>query len=330
MLRFFRVERNAAALVIIFALLGLAAANSPWATQVSAARETIGHPIEAYLMAGFFLLIGLELKREIKGGELARPRDIVIPFMAALFGALVPALIYAGMIAMAPTPAGQLLFGIPFEGWPQSLQNGWPIPMATDITFALAIFAVFGRNMPKSARIFLLTFAVIDDLIALVVMAVFLGGTVSPWWFVGLLLGLATPQAWLHRVEAAASPLVTLAVLPAFAFFATAVPLTGGFDWRSPMSVGILLRPIAKMIGICLGAWLAVKLVGKAANKIKASDYLRISMLGGIGFTVSLLIAGVVFGSGSELANQATVATLLAAAASMGLGAAALASRKPD
>lgn len=311
MLKFLKIERNAAGLLMVAALIGLVAANSPFSEVIGTSRETFGHFVDTYLMAGFFLLIGLELKRELVSGELSNRKTVTVPALAALFGALVPAGIYVAMV-----PAGSVAAA------------GWPIPMATDITFALAVYIIFGSRLPKAARVFLLAFAVIDDLFALAVMGIFLGGSVSPWWFLALLLGLATPIRHVKPVENLVHPWVSLLVLPMFAFYAAAVPLSGNFDLSEPMNLAILLRPVGKILGICLGVWLAMQLLGKHRPKsLSASDYLRLSVLGGIGFTVSILISGTVFTSGSQLANQATIATLVAMLASMLAGAIALATK---
>ena len=370
MLSFFKIERNAALLLLIAAVIGLALANSPWASVFNVLRETalavpftdlnltVTNWLGEGLMTGFFLLIGLELKREATIGALKKPSAILVPGFAAIFGAIVPALVF---VALVGGQAG----------------SGWPIPMATDVTFALAVFAVFGRNMPRSARAFLLSFAVIDDLIAILVIAIFLTANLNlgslmlaavclaafalvlrsqtAWirlisvvpavlaWYctlqsgvsplvTGVILGLLVPTGLIEKLEEALHPWVSLVILPLFALVAAGVSLGGTatpFVIGSALSIAILLRPIGKIIGITAGALLGRALArGESFTGMRAGDYLRISVLGGIGFTVALLVANSVFGASSSLATTAIVATLIAMVVSMAAGAWALASRK--
>jgi len=369
MLKFMKVERNAAALLLLFATLGLVLANTAAApfldnlAHAPLAIEALGIDLYfsawlgEFFMGGFFLLIGLELKREVHSGAFRERRALTIPTLAALFGALVPAAIFLILVPGNSDAAA-----------------GWPIPMATDVTFALAIFAVFAKAMPPSARTFLLSFAVIDDIIAIIVIAVFLGTGFNPtsllaaafaaaaFWFVsrgtgkmaialavlvalvawyfmlqsgvqpaviGVVLGLLVPVAKLEKLEHTIHPWVSLVVLPIFAFFAAGVSLQGGVALASAMTIALLLRPLGKVLGITLGVALAKILVKDAGFKdMTWGDFARVSTLGGIGFTVALLISGSVFEERPELANQATIATLIAMVASMIIGAVALATKK--
>jgi NhaA family Na+:H+ antiporter len=259
-------------------------------------------------------------------------------------------------------------------GTNQDASGGWPIPMATDVTFALAIFTVFAKSMPESARTFLLSFAVIDDLIAIAVIAIFLGSgfnfaylvatiftiwvfayvsrlrgplgfvasvlvAIAAWSFteragisavvVGVALGLVTSPSRVEAIEKRLHPWVSLAVLPLFAFFATGVSLAGGLAVTSALTVAILLRPLGKIVGINGGAIVVRSLMKNSGfDDLRPAQIARISTLGGIGFTVALLISNQIFGAGSVLANQAIVATLAAMVISMVLGAIALASGK--
>jgi len=363
---FFKVERNAAVLLLAAGIVGLILANTPVAGLVKAFGDQsvpILNPIFGFnlrgfvgefLMAGFFMLIGLELKRELHAGVFRDRRALVLPAIAALFGALVPAAIYFALVGNHSDASG-----------------GWPIPMATDVTFALAVFSVFAKSMPVSARTFLLSFAVIDDLIAIAVIAIFLGNgfnfvflvaaglmvclfafvsrfpgynaalatgivAVFAWFFmhysgiapavIGVALGLATPAARVSAVETRLHPWISLLVLPLFAFFSTGVSLAGGFALSSAMVIAILLRPVGKMIGITTGAAMVRRFVRNSGfDDLRPAHIARISTLGGIGFTVALLISNQVFGLGSELANQAVIATLVAMVCSIAIGAIALA-----
>lgn len=378
------VERNAAVLLLLSAVLGLIAYNTGLAPAIDAARSS-SFAIEAlhldltfdrwlgeFLIALFFLLIGLELKREFVSGVFKNRKAIAIPAFAATFGAIVPAIIYFAMTN-----------GITIDG--QSVSEGWAIPMATDVTFTLAVFAVFGSAFGKSARTFLLSFAVIDDLIAILVIALFLGGglkiewmlaalvsvglfalitsqnpkdrrleltrvlrvlypllavvlALAAWYFthesgvapavIGVVLGLAIPGSKVEGLGERLHPWVSIGILPIFAFFASAVSLSAGLALTSAMTIAILLRPLGKMIGINIGV-VAAKLLFKSESfkELGWGDYLRLSILGGIGFTVALLIDGSVFGTGTALGNEAVVATLAAMVLSMVLGAIALATK---
>jgi NhaA family Na+:H+ antiporter len=383
-IKFLTVERNAAVLLLLSAVLGLIAYNTGLAPAIDAARSS-SFAIEAlhldltfdrwlgeFLIAFFFLLIGLELKREFVSGVFKNRKAIAIPAFAATFGAIVPAIIYFAMTN-----------GITIDG--QSVSEGWAIPMATDVTFTLAVFAVFGSAFGKSARTFLLSFAVIDDLIAILVIALFLGGglkiewmlaalvsvglfalitsqnpkdrrleltrvlrvlypllavvlALAAWYFthesgvapavIGVVLGLAIPGSKVEGLGERLHPWVSIGILPIFAFFASAVSLSAGLALTSAMTIAILLRPLGKMIGINIGV-VAAKLLFKSEsfNELGWGDYLRLSILGGIGFTVALLIDGSVFGTGTALGNEAVVATLAAMVLSMVLGAIALATK---
>jgi NhaA family Na+:H+ antiporter len=384
-IKFLTVERNAAIVLLLSAIAGLLAYNVAFSGAIDAAREThftvpgIGLDLNVdqwlgeFFIAFFFLLIGLELKREFVSGVFKNRKSIAIPAFAAIFGAIVPALVYFALTS-----------GITLEG--QSVSEGWAIPMATDVTFALAIFAVFGSAFGKSARTFLLSFAVIDDVIAILVIAIFLGGglkiewmlaalasvglfalvtaqtpkdgrlaltrvlrvvyptlavllAIAAWYFthesgiapavMGVVLGLAVPASKLESLAHRLQPWVMLGILPVFAFFASSVSLGAGLAVTSAMTIAILLRPIGKMIGINLGVVTAKALVkSDSFSDLRTSDYVRLSILGGIGFTVALLIAGSVFGTGTLLANEAVVATLAAMVLSMVLGAIALATKR--
>lgn len=384
-IKFLTVERNAAVLLLLSAFLGLIAYNTGLAPAIDAARGssfeiealhldlTLDKWLGEFFIAFFFLLVGLELKREFVSGVFKNRKAIAIPAFAATLGAIVPAIIFFAMTS-----------GITVGG--QSVSAGWAIPMATDVTFAVAVFAVFGSAFGKSARTFLLSFAVIDDVIAILVIAIFLGGglkiewmlaalasvglfalvtaqtpkagrlaltrvlrvvyptlavilAVAAWYFthesgiapavMGVVLGLAVPASKLETLAHRLQPWVLLGILPVFAFFASSVSLGAGLAVTSAMTVAILLRPIGKMLGITLGVVTAKSLVkSDSFSDLKFSDYVRLSILGGIGFTVALLIAGSVFGTGTPLANEAVVATLAAMVLSMVLGAIALVTKR--
>ncbi len=315
--RFLEVEKNAAFLLLSFALMGLAAANLGAADAIHKLSElrfglTVHEWLGEVLLGGFFFLIGLELKRELTTGAFRNRLALVVPGLAALFGAAVPAAVF-WLITQSDT----------------TISKGWAIPMATDVTFALAVFSIFGTRWIPEARAFLLSFAVLDDLLAVLVIALFVGGGIQPAVLFAI-AGLLVPSKLAPKLEGRLHPWVALVILPLFAFFAAAIPIQGGFAIGSALAIAILVRPLGKIIGITVGAWLGRLALGsKIKSQLGISHYLRISVLGGIGFTVALLIADLSYGAGSEATGVAKIATLIAAVVSMILGALALAIRSP-
>lgn len=284
------------------------------------------------LMAVFFLLVGLELKRELLEGKLKNPRDVVLPGMAAVGGMFVPAIIYFTLNLSSP-----------------ETHSGWAIPAATDIAFALGILALVGDRVPSSLKIFLLTLAILDDLGAILIIAFFytselhldylflaaipllimflmnragihriapliLMGTIL--WVLVLKSGVHATLAgvitaffiplkdkWgkspLHALEHALSPYVFFVIVPIFAFANAGVVLTGVTlaDVFSPLPLGIALGLIlGKQIGVFGITWLLVKF--GIARKPFGATWMHIygvAALAGIGFTMSLFIGGLSF-----------------------------------
>jgi len=301
LIRFIRVERNAALLLVVAGILGLVISKSTGSTLVTIQMAELSH----YLLCLFFFLVGLELKRELTGGVFSNKKSLLVPLLAAVFGALLPAVAYAAVTLNHPIA-----------------QKGWAIPMATDITFALAVFSFFSKKFTRGARGFLLAFAIIDDILAIIVIAVFLGAPIISGALVtgSALLGLLIPARRVERLENLIHPIVAYLVLPLFAFTALSLPITSSISSvvLSVVGIGILLRVLGKIIGITFGAWLGVRLSGIKAE-LSIFDYFQISILGGIGFTVSLLVTDLVFTKGSIEHSQAIVASGLAALISIGL-----------
>ena len=173
-------ETVAGVLLLIAAAIALIWANSPWrGAYADLSALTVGPSSPLHLdltlsqwaadglLAIFFLVVGLELKQEIVAGSLRNPRLAAVPVFAAVGGMAVPVLVYFAVITASGDTAAL---------------NGWAIPTATDIAFAVAVLAVFGRGLPRALRVFLLTLAVVDDLLAIIVIAVFYTETVSPLW----------------------------------------------------------------------------------------------------------------------------------------------------
>jgi NhaA family Na+:H+ antiporter len=360
-----RRETVGGVILLVAAGAALVWANSPWAEHYFGLRDavvggrwwglhldlSIGAWAADGLLAIFFLVVGLELKREFVAGDLRDPARAVMPIAAAVGGMVVPALIF--VLVNLDTGDGAL--------------RGWAIPTATDIAFAVAVLAVISTHLPSALRTFLLTLAVVDDLLAITVIAVFytddintvaLALAVVPlalfalcvqrgvhaWWVLaplavatwvlmhesgvhatvaGVLLGFAVPvrrsaarntdglaptdpvgmaEHFEHRLR----PVSAGVAIPVFAFFAAGVSI-GGADGLAraltdPITLGIVLGLVA---GKPLGIFLTTRVLAAVTRanldaSLRWVDVLGVSMLAGIGFTVSLLIGDLAYGLGSE------------------------------
>lgn len=307
----------------------------------------------------FFFLAGLELKREFLLGSLRRPADAAVPVVAAFCGVAVPAAIY-----LAVNRGTDNL-------------GGWAIPAATDIAFALAVLAVVGSALPTSLRAFLLTLAVVDDLIVIVIIAVFYSSSIDlpyllgaaavialygvcqrlrvssvlvylplalgSWWLLhesgihatvaGVALGLLTrvlpdddeehPPA--ERLEHRLSPLSTGVAVPFFALMSAGVVVSGlGEMATEPIFLGVVLGLVlGKPIGILGGSWLVTRFTRAELDEaVSWRDLLGVALLGGVGFTVSLLVADLSFADARS--EEAKTAVLIASLGAALLGAALL------
>ena len=352
-----RSERIAAVLLLVAAAAGLIVANSPVGSGLIAFWTehrgipgtpfdlSIGHWVSDGLLAVFFFVAAVELKNELVVGQLNTRAKAIRPAIAALRGVIVPALVYLVIAA----PAG-------FAG-------GWPIPTATDIAFALGILAVFGRNIPSRLRIFMLALAILDDIVAIVIIAVFftadpnfvmlLGAVLSiaafgalsrllktrarpviiaamvvlaiaTWMLVylsgvhatiaGVALGLAMARVPGMHTRHALEPFTNGVALPLFAFSAALVPIPSvSIGELSAPFWGILVAlPVGKMLGIAGGIWLASILLKDGSQRhFSPGAVLAAGALGGIGFTVSLLMNELAFSTTPEIANEGTLAVLL-------------------
>ena len=321
----------------MFAEAYTALLNTPVAVQVGAL--VIAKPLLLWindgLMAIFFFLIGLEVKREFVEGELSSAKDVVLPGLGALGGMVVPAAIYTALNWQDPAAL-----------------DGWAIPVATDIAFALALLSVFGRRVPAALKVFLLTLAIFDDLAAIVIIAIFYSADLSlqalwagaialsvgialnrfrvtrvaAYVFLGVVLWVAMLKSGVHATLAGVliafcvplqgtdghSPLrelehdlhapVTYAILPIFAFANAGLSLSGvGIgDVLHPVTLGVVLglflgKPFGIMIFIGLGVLL--RLVSLPKN-VTWFQILGVAWACGIGFTMSLFIAGLAFEHG--------------------------------
>lgn len=365
-MRILRDEKFAAILIVLAAVSGFSLANSIFATDFTTLQKTyfdlgvklnVEHWVSEFGLAFFFLLIGIELRHEFTHGNFKKPRNAFPPLLAALLGVVVPAGIYAVVNLGSPDI------------------RGWAIPTATDVTFALAIYMLFGSRLPKRARVFLLTVVVADDLIAIVIIAllfpsgknpatlVFALGFAVLFWFAaklairpgfrlliltllalgiwvaflesgvhpviaGVVIGLLLPEAIAKNVEARLLIPVNLLVLPLFAAFSADVSLATVGTLGS-IFFGIMLGPLGKIFGIALGGWLGYKLIrASREERLSIGILARLGALGGIGFTVSLLVAQLSFAEDAQAQNQATFGVLLASVLTMVLGSIALSSAK--
>lgn len=350
--RFFQLEAASGLLLIAAAALALIINNSPLSylynglldvpvvAQVGALK--IAKPLLLWindgLMALFFLLIGLEVKRELLEGHLSKPSQVVLPGAAAIGGMVVPALIYWFLNKDNPAALG-----------------GWAIPMATDIAFALGVLALLGKRVPVSLKLFLMTLAIIDDLGAIIVIALFYSHELStlslmlaaasivaliamnrlgvvklgPYMIVGLILWVCVLKSGVHAtlagvtlafciplrtknsepspllsLEHALHPWVAFGILPLFAFANAGVSMTGvtleSFTHHVPMGIAAGLL-IGKTVGVFGLTWLAVK-IGIAALPTGANwgQVFGVAVLCGIGFTMSLFVGSLAFVPGSS------------------------------
>lgn len=371
-----RTELVGGVLLLVAALAAITLANTGAADTYFGLRDThigqdlgplhlnlsIGHWAADGLLAVFFFMAGLELKQEFVAGDLRNPRRALVPVAAAFGGVAAPAIIFA----------------IINSANPQALA-GWAIPTATDIAFALAVLAVIGSALPTAMRTFLLTLAIVDDLIAIIIIAVFytthlhlgfLAGCLAvvvcygiiaqraEQWFrghlwaswlillpigvvawalllnsgihatiAGVLLAFTLPvhpasgggrhDGLAHMLEHHLRPFSAGFCVPVFAFFSAGVAV-GGLDGlgeaiTQPVSIGIIAGLVGgKMIGIFGTTFIATRFPGVALDdEVAWIDVLGLAAIGGVGFTVSLLVNELSFGT-DELGSVGKVGILAA------------------
>ncbi|GAA1786774.1 Na+/H+ antiporter NhaA [Luedemannella flava] len=338
---FLRTEAGAATLLLMAALTALFWANSPagdsyaafWHHELTIGRitEDLQHWVNDGLMAIFFFVVGLEIKRELVVGELREARAALMPVIGALGGVVAPALIYLALVGSGPAT------------------SGWGVPIATDIAFAVGVLALLGARASGGAKLLLLAVAIVDDLLAIAVIAIFytdhiewgwlafaagvlvamaaLRGTfVSPWAYAvpalalwvavlesgvhatiaGVALGLLTPARPVHgrpvmaRLVHRWHPISAYLVVPVFALANAGVDLRGGaletaLTQRLTWAVAIAMV-LGKLIGIGGGVFAARGLgVGVLPAGMPARQVWPVAALGGIGFTVALFITDLAF-----------------------------------
>jgi Na+:H+ antiporter, NhaA family len=371
-----RTETVGGVLVLVAAAIAIVWANSPWRDSYSATatyelgwsslRLSAAQWSADGLLALFFFVAGLELKRELVVGELRDRSQAILPVVAALAGVAIPAVIY---LAIAGQQAPQ----------------GWAIPTATDIAFALAALAVMGSHLPTALRSFLLTLAVVDDLVAIIIIAIFYSGQlqigyliaaalplagfgwlarrpVFRWWLAwplalltwglihacgihatvaGIALALLVPvhpvgaesSSRADRIEHAMRPWSAGFAVPLFALFSAGVNFVDSglgpvLSDRVVIAIFCALV-IGKPVGVMGATWLTATL-GKAelAESVAWIDVLGISLLAGMGFTVSLLIGELAFGLDSPQSDHAKAAILAGSTAAALLAAVVLRRRE--
>lgn len=285
-------------LLLVLALVaGLGVAALFHSDGLSATRAfVLGWPTEGLVIAPFFFLVGLELRRELIHGALSPIRNAIAPLLAAVIGVALPAAWYLLVTQRS------------------GLQDGWPIPTATDVTFALAVYTAFGRMLPRGARTFLLAFAAIDDVIAVILITCVFGFSTESGFaeLVPVLLALVVPVKWPARLEGGLAFYLDLLGLPVFAFFLASTPLPPvGMVLGSVVFWGVVVRPVWKWLGVFAGGLLGQRWAG-GDMKLPASDLARVAALGGIGFTVSLLVAGIAFRENAEAFSSALLGTFIA------------------
>ncbi|MER7813905.1 Na+/H+ antiporter NhaA [Streptomyces sp. NPDC096153] len=358
-----RTETVGGVLLLVAAVAALLWANTPLGRSYEAVADfhlgpaslgldlSVRHWAADGLLAIFFFVAGIELKRELVVGELRDPKAAALPVIAAVCGMAAPALVYT----LVSTAGGGSL-------------AGWAVPTATDIAFALAVLAVIGTSLPSAIRAFLLTLAVVDDLFAILIIAIFftsdlnfaaLGGAVvglGVFWFLlrkgvrgwyvyvplalviwglmynsgvhatiagvamGLMLRCTRREGEEHspgeHIEHLVRPISAGIAVPLFALFSAGVSVSGSAlhaVFTRPETLGVLIGLVAgKSIGIFGGTWLAARFTRAELNEDLAwPDVFAVASLAGIGFTVSLLIGELAFAGDAVLTDEVKAAVLI-------------------
>ncbi|MEU3792408.1 Na+/H+ antiporter NhaA [Streptomyces fructofermentans] len=364
--RALRTETVGGLVLLAAAVVALVWANTPFSSTYTAIRDfhfgipalgldlSVGHWTSDGLLSVFFLVAGIELKRELVVGSLRTPATAALPVIAAACGMAVPAALYAVTV----TAGGGSM-------------DGWAVPMATDIAFALAVLAVISTHLPTALRAFLLTLAVVDDLGAILIIAVFFTSDLNYWTLAGAFAGLAvfyllqrlrvTGWWWylplgvaiwalmynggIHATVAGVAmglilrttrdegeqespgartgyvlhPLSAGICVPLFALFAAGVSVSGdalGKVFTTPEPLGVIVGLVAgKILGIFAGTYLAARFTRARLNPDLAwADVFGLATLAGIGFTVALLIGELAFPA-SAVGEHVKAAVLIASLA---------------
>ncbi|MBA3758766.1 Na+/H+ antiporter NhaA [Candidatus Saccharibacteria bacterium] len=366
---FLKDESIGGKLILVAALLSLIVVNSPlrdefnhfWHLPLSIGLGSwslsldLRHWVNEGLMAFFFLVVGLEIKRELVKGELKNKKTAILPIGAAIGGMIIPALIY-------------LIFNIN-----SGAIQGWGIPIATDIAFAVAVLSLLSNRVPVSLKIFLLTLAIADDIGAIFVIALFYAEIINYWYLgasflvatltflfrkqltyrlfivcmLGILLWITTHLSGIHasivgavlgflapvaksskmavseKVEKALLPITTFFILPVFAFANAGFTLSASaLTTNQSILWGVIFGLVlGKVIGITLASWLLVKLrVAQLPVGVVWKHIIGIGFIAGIGFTVSIFITELAFSDNDSFVNTAKIGIFIASGASALLG----------
>ncbi|QDY78120.1 Na+/H+ antiporter NhaA [Streptomyces qinzhouensis] len=358
-----RTETVGGVLLLIAAVTALIWANTPLRDSYEQIRSfhlgpaslgldlSIQHWAADGLLAIFFFVAGIELKRELVAGELREPKAAALPVIAAICGMAVPALVY---FVTAILGGGST--------------KGWAVPTATDIAFALAVLAVIGTSLPSALRAFLLTLAVVDDLFAIMIIAIFFTSELNFAALAGAVIGLVVFRLLLRKgvrgwyvyvplalviwglmynsgvhatiagvamglmlrctrregerqspgehIEHLVRPLSAGFAVPLFALFSAGVLISGGALGRvftEPETLGVVLGlVVGKAFGVFGGTWLAARFTRAELNdELAWPDVFAVATLAGIGFTVSLLIGELAFAGDQALTDSVKAAVLV-------------------
>jgi NhaA family Na+:H+ antiporter len=376
---FLKDESIGGKLILVAALLSLIVVNSPvrtlfndfWHLQLSVGLGDVSlsmdlrHWVNEGLMAFFFLVVGLEIKRELVKGELKDRKKALLPIGAAVGGMIVPALVY-------------LLFN-----FNTAAIQGWGIPIATDIAFAVAVLSLLSNRVPVSLKVFLLTLAIADDIGAIFVIALFYAEIINYWYLaasfvltiaifvarkwltyrlalvglLGLVLWTTTHLSGIHasivgavmgflapvsltatRVAAAEKvekfflPITTFFILPVFAFANAGFTISAGALTSNQTVIwGIILGlVVGKVAGITLASWILVKLrVAQLPKDVSWRHIFGIGFIAGIGFTVSIFITELAFADSESLLTTSKMGIFIASGLSAVLGYVLLRTTRP-
>lgn len=363
--QFFHNSKSSGIVLILFVLISLSIANSSLATGFQNLLDTkfgfeafhLDYSVSVWindgLMAIFFLLVGLEIKRELLEGELSDIKKASLPIFAAVGGMLIPALIYFS-------------FNLDTD-----YKNGWAIPMATDIAFSLAIISLLGKSVPNSLKIFLSALAIVDDLGAILVIAIFYTDQIHwmslgicagisilliilnrsgvknlifylipglfLWYFMhhsgihatiaGVILAFTIPTnisnteiSPLEKLEGKLHLPVSFLIMPLFALANTNITFQKEIfeSFINPLSIGIIGGLfIGKVLGINLFSWLAIKLKWAELPAFSGwREMIGVGFLAGIGFTMSIFVSLLAFPNEIEIQNISKISILVASVVS--------------
>ncbi len=362
---FFKLEAASGLILLFAAIIALIVSNSDLSSTYYEVlnsylflgigkigiKLSILHWINDVLMAIFFFLVSLEIKREFIQGELSNPKQAMLPIVGAIGGMLVPALIYIIINFKDPITL-----------------NGWAIPSATDIAFSLGVLSLLGKRVPLSLKVFLTALAIIDDLGAIIIIAFFYSGQVQIFYLVlmlvcvilllvlnrfnirnffpyliigiflwefthasgihatiaGVLLALTIPHkdnnkkhsnSLLLKVEHAISPYVAFGIMPLFAFANAGVSLEGiNFEsLMSPVPLGILCGLFfGKQIGVFIFSYISIKLkFAEMPNNTNWVTFYGVGVLTGIGFTMSLFVGNLAFADATQHLDGVKIGVLI-------------------